>query len=48
MTCLSNDQSCLLTCEGASPPGTINEYIMFQQCVGSNCPGCPALAGGNL
>lgn len=48
MTCLQNDQSCLVTCEGASPPDTINEYIAFQQCVGANCPGCPALRAGDL
>jgi hypothetical protein len=47
-SCLQNDQSCLVTCEGASPPGTITEYIDFQQCVGASCPGCPALGGGDL
>ena len=45
MTCLQNDQSCLVTCEGAAAPGTVTEYIDFQQCVGASCPGCPALAG---
>jgi hypothetical protein len=45
-TCLANDQSCVPTCEGASAPGTITEYIQFQQCVGVNCAGCPALAAG--
>jgi hypothetical protein len=42
--CLANDQSCLPTCEGAAPTGTITEFIDFQQCVGQACPGCPLFA----
>lgn len=48
MTCLANDTSCLPTCEGATPTATATEYIDFQQCVGANCPGCPALSPGDL
>ncbi len=47
-TCLANNTSCLPTCEGAAPTATGTEYISFQQCVGENCPGCPALAPGDL
>jgi hypothetical protein len=47
-SCLQNDQSCLATCEAAAPTGSVTEYIDFQQCVGSNCPGCPSLAPGEL
>jgi hypothetical protein len=46
--CLANDQSCLPTCEGAAPTGTVTEYIDFQQCVGQSCPGCPLLAAAGL
>ncbi len=47
-TCLANDTSCLPTCEGAAPTATASEYIAFQQCLGQSCPGCPALAPGDL
>jgi hypothetical protein len=40
-SCLPNDPSCLPTCEAASATNTITEYVDFEQCVGSNCPGCP-------
>jgi hypothetical protein len=40
-TCLQNDQSCLATCQGAAAPGTVTEYIKFQQCIGLSCLGCP-------
>jgi hypothetical protein len=47
-TCLADDTSCLPTCEGASPTATATEYTAFQQCLGISCPGCPALAPGDL
>jgi hypothetical protein len=46
--CLANDVSCLPTCEGAAPTGTVTEFINFQQCVGQACPGCPLLAAAVL
>jgi hypothetical protein len=47
-SCLPNDPSCLPTCEGASPTSAITEYVAFEQCVGSNCPGCPNGAGSDI
>ena len=47
-SCLLNDGTCLTTCEGASPTGTVTEYIDFQQCVGQSCVGCPLVNAGDI
>ncbi len=47
-SCLANDQSCLATCQGAAPTGTLTEFTTFQQCTGTNCPGCPLSAAADL
>ena len=47
-SCLANDQSCLATCQSAAPTGTLAEFTAFQQCTGTNCPGCPLSAAADL